>query len=142
MAGPVVAALGPFAFEAHGFGLTDIKRNLRTPWASLKTAGGLDQLQWTGGESDEVEIGGVLFPHVYGGLASLSGIRGAAESGQPLPLVNLAGQVFGQHVVETVSEDRTFLDSTGLPMRDAYKLSLKRYGGGSFSPISVLIGLF
>lgn len=142
MPGPVVATLGPFAFEAHGFGLTDVKRSLKTPWKSLNTAGGMNKMQWTGGDSETVTIRGVLFPHVWGGLASLEGIRDAAENGQPLPLVNLAGNIFGQHVVEGVDEDRTFLDASGQPMRDAYSLSLRRYVGGGFSPLSVLIGLF
>lgn len=142
MPGPVIATLGPYAFEAHGFGLTDVGRSLKTPWTRVPVAGGLDRLQWMGGESDEVTIRGVLFPHIFGGLASLAGIRDAAENGQPLPLVNLGGQIFGLHVVEAIDEDRGFHDRDGLPMRDAYTLNLKRYPGGSFSPISVIVGLF
>jgi len=142
MAGPVVAALGPFAFQAHGFGLTNIGRNTDTSWASVSVAGGLDRLQWTGGSSDGVTISGVLFPHEFGGLSSLTGLRAAAEAGQPLMLVNLAGQIFGLHVIESITEDRTLLDRNGLPMRDSYKLSLKRYPGGDFTPQSVLVGLF
>lgn len=142
MAGPVVAALGAYAFESHGFGLTDVARSLKTPWNAIKVAGGLNPLQWTGGDSDALTIKGVVFPHIFGGLGSLNGIREAAEAGTPLMFVNFAGQIFGLHVVEGVDEDRTFLDSDGLPMRDAYSLSLKRYPGVDFSPQSVLIGLF
>lgn len=142
MSGPVVAALGPFAFQAHGFGLTTIGRNTDTGWASVAVAGGMDRLQWVGGNSDSITISGVLFPHAYGGLSSLTGIRAAAEAGQPLMLVNLAGQIFGLHVIESITEDRSLLDRNGLPMRDAYKLTLKRYQGRDFSPQSVLVGLF
>lgn len=143
MAGPVVAALGPFAFEAHGFGLTDISRSTNTSWASIQVAGGMGQLQWTGGDSDSLTIKGVLFPHEFGGLESLAGIRAAAESGTPLMFVNFAGQIFGLHVIESISEDRTLLDRDGRPLRNAYSLSLKRYQGGfNFNPISALIGLF
>lgn len=142
MSGPVVAALGAFAFQAHGFGLTDITRDTKTGWAAIAVAGGMDRLQWTGGNSDDVSISGVLFPQAFGGLDSLAGIRAAAEQGQPLMLVNLAGQIFGLHVVEGITEDRSFLDRDGLPLRNAYKLSLKRFQGETFSPQSALIGLF
>lgn len=143
MAGPVVAALGPFAFAAHGFGLTDISRALKTPWGTQSVAGGMNPLQWTGPDSDSVTIKGVLFPHEFGGLDSLIGLRAAAEAGQPLMLVNFAGLIFGQHVIESIDEDRSFLDSNGQPMRNAYSLALKRYTGGfDFNPLSVLIGLF
>lgn len=142
MSGPVVAALGPFAFQAHGFGLSDIGRNTDTGWAAVAVAGGMDRLQWTGGNSDSVTISGVLFPHAFGGMESLVGIRAAAEAGQPLMLVNLAGQIFGLHVVESISEDRSLLDRDGLPRRNAYRLTLKRYVGANFSPQSVLVGLF
>ncbi len=142
MSGPVVAALGPFAFQAHGFGLTDISRNTSTKWANVAVSGGMDRLQWTGGDNDEVTISGVLFPHEFGGMGALSGIRAAAEAGQPLMLVNLAGQIFGLHVVESISEDRSLLDRNGLPMRNAYKLSMKRFQGAVPSLQSVLVGLF
>jgi phage protein U len=106
-------------------------------------AGGLNSLQFTGGESDSLTIKGVLFPHEFGGLESLVGLRNAAEAGTPLMFVNLAGQIFGLHVIESVDEDRSLLDRNGRPMRDAYSLSLKRYSGtNDFNPMSVLIGLF
>lgn len=142
MSGPVVAALGAFAFEAHGFGLTDMQRSTKTGWAPIQVAGGMDRLQWTGGNDDSLTIKGVVFPHIFGGLWALSGLRAAAEAGQPLMFVNLAGQIFGMHVIESIDEDRSLLDGDGLPMRDAYSLSLKRYPGGDFTPQSVLIGLF
>lgn len=143
MAGPVIAALGPYAFQAHGFGLTDVGRSLKTPWGAQNVAGGMNPLQFTGGDSDTLTIKGVLFPGEFGGLWALSGLRASAEKGTPLMFVNLAGQIMGMHVVEGVDEDRTFLDRNGLPLRNAYSLSLKRYAGPTnFNPVSALIGLF
>lgn len=142
MPGPVVAALGAFAFEAHGFGLTDMTRSTKTGWAAVQVAGGMDRLQWTGGDSDTLTIKGVLFPQEFGGLGSLTGIRVAAESGIPLMFVNYAGQIFGLHVIEGIEEDRSLLDADGLPLRNAYSISLRRFEGGEWTPQSVLIGLF
>lgn len=142
MAGPVPTALGPFMFHSLSFGFKGLRRNLSTGWAEIATVGGLNRLQWTGGESDVVDIEGVVFPHEFGGLASLEGIRSAAVDGMVLPLVTLGGNVYGMHVIEGVSEDQSFHDATGLPRKDVFRIRLRRYAGGSFSPISIVKTLF
>ncbi|HMR62284.1 phage tail protein, partial [Amaricoccus sp.] len=100
-------ALGPFMFHSLRFGFNGVGRDLSTRWASIQTVGGLNRLQWTGGDEDTVLIEGVLFPEEFGGLSSLEGIRGAAQSGLVLPLITLGGNVYGMHVVEMVSEDQS-----------------------------------
>jgi len=89
-----------------------------------------------------VLIEGVLFPEEFGGLSSLEGIRGAAQSGLVLPLITLGGNVYGMHVVEMVSEDQSFHDRLGRPRKDVFRIGLKRYAGGGFSLISVVQTLF
>lgn len=102
----------------------------------------MNRIQWTGGDDDLVEIEGVIFPHEFGGLPSLEGIRSAAQSGLVLPLITLAGNVYGMHVIEGVSEDQSFHDRYGMPRKDVFRLQLKRYTGSGFSPISIVKTLF
>ena len=146
MAGPVIASLGPFVFEAHGFGLEEMGQSLKTPWAKIKVPGGLDRLQWMGGESESVKISGVLFPHEFGGQASLAGIRIAAESGVSLHLIQRAGasmaNILSRFVVEGVEDNQSFIAANGIAMKDTYSISLRRYPGAAFSFQSVLTGLF
>jgi len=131
-------ALGPFAFEALGFGLQDISSNLQTPWADIAVAQTLNQQQWTGPTSEEIAIKGVLFPEEFGGGASLAGIKSAAKAGTPLFLVSgdaAAGFVGGQFTVQSVTEDKGFIDRLGRAHRNAYQIALKRYqsaGSGGF----------
>lgn len=139
---PTPMALGPFAFESLSFGFYGVSRDLATPWASIQTVGGLDRLQWTGGESDKVTIVGVVFPEEFGGLDSLEGVRSAARSGAVVPLVTLGGNVYGLYVIEAVNEDQSYHDANGRPRRDVYSIDLKRYVGNSFSPISIIQSLF
>lgn len=144
MAGPVVLALGPFAFESHGFGFTDRRRSTGTRWAEIPVAGGLNPSQWTGGDGQIETIRGVVFPHEFGGLASLAGITQAAIDGRVLPLVSLSGDasnIFDMWFIEVIDEDHAFVDRYGRPMRDAYSIGLKAYQGGrgvGFDPLSVL----
>lgn len=146
MAGPIVASLGPFAFEAHGFGLTGISRSLKTPWATIKVPGGLDRLQWLGGDSDGFKVEGVLFPLEFGGQASLAGIQTAAEMGSPLHLIQRlslnAGNVLNLFVIEGVEDNQTFIAANGVARHNTYSIALRRYAGSAFSFQSVLTGLF
>lgn len=139
---PTPMALGPFAFHALRFGFYGLGRELSTRWAEIETVGSLNRLQWTGGESDGVSIAGVVFPHEFGGLESLEGIRAAAIDGAVLPLVTLGGNLFGMYIVERVSEDQSYHDAVGRPRRDRYSIDLRRFVGSDFSPISIVQALF
>ena len=72
----------------------------------------------------------------------LEGVRGAAQAGLVLPLIALSGNVYGMYVVELVSEDQSYHDRRGMPRRDVFRIGLKRYTGGGFSPISIVQTLF
>ncbi len=137
MAGPVTMALGPFMFHAHGFGYTDLGRELRVPWAQLETAGRFHALQWTGPTEDVVTVNGVLFPQEFGGQGTLEGIRLAGRLGIPLPLFTLGGRYFGLQAIQKVGEDRSHLNRRGMPGQNAYSIEMKQASGG-FSLLSLL----
>ena len=137
MAGPVTMALGPFKFQAHGFGYQGLQRKLDTTWAELETAGRLNALQWTGPGSESVTITGVLFPREFGGDSTLEGLRRAAMAGIPQMLVTSGGQVFGLQAIQKIDEDRGVHDRTGAPARNAWSIELKRMSAG-FSFLSLL----
>lgn len=134
--GPTPIALGPYRFQALGFHMSDLSRDLQTPWAEIDVAMRMDALHWTGPKSDSATIRGVLFPNEFGGLGTLNGIAAAAKAGRPLTLVTGAGDVGGRFVVVSVSEDWGFIDRFGRPRRDAYQIQLRRYtGAGGFGGI-------
>ncbi len=148
MAGPVILSLGPFAFEAHGFGFAQRTRSTGTKWAEIPVAGGLNPSQWTGGDGQVETIKGVLFPEEFGGDSSLAGLTEAAINGQVLPLVSLSGinsgagrNIFDLWFIEGVDEDHDFIDAYGRPRKNGYQISIKAYQGGqglAFNPLSVL----
>jgi len=142
MSGPVSMILGAFAFEAIGFGYEGVGRRVQTPWVDMPVAQVLNPQQWTGPTSDEVEIKGVLFPVEFGGQSQLDGIIAAQLAGLPMMLVSgglSLGTIHGMFTVQAVSEDRGYIDRFGVPRRNNYSISLKRYGAGGASllPISL-----
>ncbi len=142
MAGPTPMALGPYAFEGHGFGFDGISSKLNTEWSQIKLAGAYDAQQWLGPGHEEVTIKGVIFDESFGGLGSLKGIRGAAVAGIPLMMVSLGGNILGNMAVQSVTEEQSFIDHLGRPRKDAYSIVMKRYDGQVGNALSVLIGLF
>lgn len=137
-----IMALGPFQFQALGFGFTRRARSTRNEWAKIPVAGGQTVSQWTGGDGSTETISGVIFSE-FGGMSSLEGIRIASRQGVPLPLVDLSNglaNVFGMQVVESIEEDRDAFGTDGAALRNAYSISLRSFQGGleSFGPLSVL----
>jgi phage protein U len=134
MSGPVSMMLGAFAFESLGFGYQDVGRKVDTPWADIPVAATLNQQQWTGPTSDEVTIKGVLFPVEFGGQSSLNGLIAAQNAGTPLMFVSGdagEGIIRGMFTIQSISEDRSFHDQRGRPLKNAYQITLKRYGAAS-----------
>lgn len=135
--------LDSFGFESLGFGFDTVQRRLQTPWADIPVAQDFNQQQWTGPTAEDVIIKGVLFPVELGGQESLDGILAMATAGMPMMLVSgseSAGVIHGMFTVQAADEDRSFHTRRGTPMRNAYSISLKRYGG-SISRSSLLTGI-
>lgn len=140
-------SLGPFAFEAIGFGYDGIQRRTMTPWADIEVAQTLNGQQWTGPEREEVTIKGVLFSAEFGGQASLDGIREAALTGEPMMFVSgdaNEGLIYGFFTIHGVEEDRTYIDARGQARRNAYSIKLVRYEGAppGPSPLGSFLQLF
>lgn len=135
-------ALGPCMFHSLHFGYRSVGRDLSTRWADIPTVGGLNSIQWTGGDDDTLLIEGVIFPEEFGGMAMLDVARQLAKSGEVLPLVTLAGNVHGMYVIEMVSEDQTYHNRHGMPRKDVYRLGLRKFRGGQFSVVSIVQSLF
>ena len=132
MSNPVSMALGPFAFEAIGFHYDGLTRSVNTSWSDVAVAQRRNAQQWLGPTSDEVTIKGVLFPLEFGGQDSLDGVIAAAEAGEPLMFVAgdaAEGRIYGYHTIQSVEEDRSFIDGAGIARRNAYQIKLKRHDG-------------
>ncbi|MCF7646906.1 phage tail protein [Bacillus subtilis] len=146
MSGPVAMALGPYAFEALGFGYQDISRRVNTPWVDIPVAQALNQQQWTGPTSEEVTIRGVLFNEEFGGQDSLNGLIASALAGTPLLYISgdaSEGLIHGLFTIQSVDEAGTYYDRFGRAWRNAYSISMKKYGQASAggSALSSLSGL-
>ena len=134
MAGYTSMMLGGFAFEGLGFGYQGVKRKVNTPWVEIPVGQTLNPQQWTGPTSDEVTISGVLFPEEFGGQSQLDGIIAASMAGTEMMLVTgdaAQGVIQGLFTVQSVEEDRSYINRCGEAGRNDYSITLKRSGSGA-----------
>ncbi len=142
--GPSPMALGPFHFRALGFSFKDVSKQVDTSWAELEVVSDWNRLHWTGPKSLDFSIRGCLFPKEYGGLDQLRGIERMARNGIPLMLVTAAGHIRGFQAIQSINEDMSAIDASGMPWRDQYEISCRKYPGvpGAGMIVSSLISFF
>ena len=144
MPGLSLMALGPFQFQAMGFGFNGRSRSQKTGWAATPVAGGFDVLQWTGGEGRTETISGAIFSE-FGGQFALDGLKLAARIGRPLPLVDLSGSllnVYGMQAVEEITEESDTFDRSGGPLKVSYSIKLRGYQGDLKTNLQPILSLF
>ena len=135
--------LGGFAFEALGFGYQGVKRKVNTPWVEIPVGQTLNPQQWTGPTSDEVTLTGVLFPEEFGGQSQLDGLIAAQLAGVEMMLVTgsaMQGDIKGVFTVQSVEEDKTYINSRGEAGRNAYVVALKRARSDTSPSVGGLVG--
>ena len=146
MSGPSPMSLGGIAFQAMGFGYTDLSRNLATPHAALEVANAFEVLQWTGPKSEDITIKGAVFPEAWGGMDSLEALRARAKAGRVMTLATADGTIRGSYVIEGIDDEHTVIDARGTPRKASYTIKLKHRGRGqasfgvSVGGISISIG--
>ena len=131
-----------YPYGGLGFGYQGVKRKVNTPWVDMPVGQTLNQQQWTGPTSDEVTISGVLFPKEFGGQSQLDGIIAASMAGTEMMLVTgdaAQGVIQGMFTVQSVEEDRSYINRRGEAGRNAYSITLKRSGSGTLPSAGGLV---
>lgn len=134
--------LGPHMFHSTRFGYNKFGHEVSTNWAEIEVVGGENIGQWTGGQSEKITIGGVIFPEEFGGLTTMEAIRVASLSGVILPLITLSGRVFGNYRIDSLGQDEEFHNRFGLPRKDEFSLSLTKHTGTPTPGVSIIETLF
>lgn len=139
---PIPMALGPYMFHSTNFGYTKFGRSVSTSWTEIEVVGGPNVAQWTGGQTEQLTIGGVLFPEEFGGTKTMQALQLAAQTGLILPLLTLAGNVFGNFRIESVNEDQSYHTRYGFPRKNEYSIALKKHVGRLSDTPSIVETLF
>lgn len=119
-------ALGLFIFELRTAPYQQLQRQTAWRHPSNSRVGQRPARQFVGPGDDSITLSGTLFPEVTGGRVSLAMLRAMAETGRAWPLIQGDGKIYGEFVIEDMSETSSLFFSDGAARQIDFSLKLGR----------------
>lgn len=119
-------AIGLFVFELRTAPYQQLQRQSQWRHPMTSRVGLRPARQFTGPGDDVITLTGVLFPEVTGGRVSLAMLRAMAETGRPWPLIQGDGTIYGEFVIEDMSETHSLFFQDGTARQIDFSLKLAR----------------
>lgn len=126
----VMMQLGSFQFAVSTAAYQELMRSTEHRWPAQERFGQLPALQYTGPGADTITLAGVVYPEFRGGTGQIERLRALADRGEPQLLVDGLGNVHGRWVVERIEERQTVFAARGVPRRQDFTLTLRKYDAG------------
>lgn len=122
----MMMALGTFVFSLADLAYQELQRSTAWRHGSSDRVGARAAHQYLGPGDDTIQLSGLVAPELTGDPASLDLLRGMADDGRPLSLVDGTGIVHGAFVITDLAETRTLFFPDGAARRIEFELSLTR----------------
>lgn len=122
----MMMSLGQFVFSLGTAAYQDLQRQTQWRHPSSNRVGVRPARQFAGQGDDSITMAGLIAPDVTGKIESLDTLREMGDSGSGWPLVEGTGRVYGQFVIEGLTEGQTLHFQDGAPRRIDFSLSLQR----------------
>ncbi len=124
----VMMQLGEFQFSIASAAYQSLQRKTQYAWQSQDRLNNHSVWQYTAKPQESLQLDGVIYPQHKGGARQIETLREQAALGEALILVDGMGLVYGQWVILSVEETQSTFNPIGMPLKQTFKLELKRYG--------------
>jgi len=124
----VMMALGEYRFSLNTAAYQEIKKTQEYRWVSQERIQRRPAQQFVGLGKETIGLSGVIYPHYLGGTNQIQNLKIEAEKGKPLLLTDGLGFVWGQWVVNQITETCSYLQSNGQPLKQTFQIQLTNYG--------------
>lgn len=131
LGGDIMLQLGSMQFGISTAAYQDLSRSTEQRWAAVAKFGRDDALQNLGPGEDTINLRGLIYPEFRGGQGQLDTLRTLMATGKPQLLVDGLGNVHGQWVILRVEERQDTFAGSGVPRRQEFGLSLRKYSDGT-----------
>lgn len=118
-------ALGDFVFELPQAVYQTIERSNTWRHPSSERVGAYPALQFTGPGLETFSFSGVIYKE-FSNPGALDTLRDMADAGQSYVMVDATGKVFGQYVIDEVSEKSSYFDTDGIPLKVEFSVKITR----------------
>ena len=120
--------LGRYRFCIDNASYTGLTHARAWRWAAQERIGAAPVYQYTGPGEQTRELTGTVYPGTFGQADEIDKMTDEAGSGNPLLLVAGTGAVLGYWSIQSVSDEQSYFDAAGVPIRIGFTLSLIRFG--------------
>ena len=118
--------LGTFVFSLPTLAYQQLQRSNEWRHPASERVGTRPAHQYVGPGEETIELSGTVAKELTAGEPSLNTLRDLAEVGQPLPLVDGRGYVYGAFVIKSINETQTLFFKDGAARGLEFSLSLLR----------------
>ncbi|KAB0529377.1 phage tail protein [Xanthomonas cissicola] len=122
----MMMSYGTFVFALDSAAYLQLQRQMSWRHATSERVGARAASQFLGPGDDTIDLSGLIAPELTGTRASLDTLRELAADGEPLPLVDGAGVVYGPYLLLAINETASLFFPDGTPRRVEFQLSLRR----------------
>ncbi|PPT94917.1 oxidoreductase [Xanthomonas arboricola pv. arracaciae] len=122
----MMMSYGTFVFALASAAYLQLQRQMSWRHSTSERVGARAASQFLGPGDETIELSGLIAPDLTGTRGSLTTLRRLAADGEPLPLVDGTGWVYGPYVLLAVNETASLFFPDGTPRRVEFQLSLRR----------------
>lgn len=138
----VMFIVGPAIFRHLPMPVSEHSRTVKVEPAKHSVLGGVPILEDVGGENDEIEITGCLYPVHFGGDGDLAALHVAARARFPLPVIRGDGVPYGWCVITSLKESHEEPQPNGAGYVIKVTVSLKRDAAPGGAGLAAILNLF
>ncbi len=125
----VMIALGSFVFSINTAAYQTLTHSTRYRWQSQERLLRRPAQQFLGIGEETISLDGVIYPEFFeAGLAQITDMRTLAAQGEALDMIDGYGNVLGVYVIDSIEETQNLIVAHGIPLKQTFRMSLKRYG--------------
>lgn len=125
---PELMNLGNFQFEVNTAAYQALRRNTTFRWAKNDRLTRTPSRQFVGQGDDKITLSGRIYTAHAGGLGQLDAMREMGKNAIPLMLIDGYGKVYGEYVIDKVTEMQSNFIPGGKPRRQDFTLEISAYG--------------
>ncbi|MCL6619945.1 MAG: phage tail protein [Thermomonas hydrothermalis] len=118
--------LGTFVFSLPTLAYQQLQRQIAWRHATSDRVGARAAAQYLGVGEETIQLEGTVAKELTAGEPSLNMLRDLAEDGQPLPLVDGRGYVYGAYVIKAIGETQRTFFPDGAARELQFQLELLR----------------
>lgn len=123
----MMMSLGGVVFHSETIVPQGLEQTLNYKWNNKQRVGRINSYQYTGVEEDVIKLTGIIYPITTHKPETLTQLKQMAEEKEPFYLINGEGYIYGDFVITSIKDRRSYFIENGAAQKIIFDLTLKKY---------------